>query len=120
MHTAYNIFAVFLGSGLGGVCRWGLGVWCKHLGATALPVGTLAANILGCFAIGALTRALPGGELTRLLLVTGFCGGFTTFSTFTNENVAMLRSGDILPAAAYTAASVFCGLVAAYTGMKIV
>ena len=109
-----RIMAVFIGSGLGGVCRWGVSQACS----TSWPLGTLVVNVAGCFLLGLLSKMAPGSETTRLLLMTGFCGGFTTFSTFMNENLAMLRTGQLLTLALYAGGSLAVGLLAAAGGYK--
>ena len=111
----YNILAVFIGSGLGGVCRWGLG----SLLNGNYPLGTLAANVLGCFLIGLFSKVLPADSLYKLLFITGFCGGFTTFSTFINENFLMMRGGQLFLSIAYIVLSLILGLLAAWLGWNI-
>lgn len=110
-----NILFVFLGSGFGGVCRWGLG----NLLNTNHPYGTFAANILGCFLIGCFSRIIPADSQLKLLFITGFCGGFTTFSTFINENFLLLRGSQLLLAFAYILLSILFGLIAAWLGYNI-
>ena len=95
---------VFLGAGLGGVCRWGLGAGTVALlGVTRFPAATFVANALACALIG-LVAALsvrdgsPWSVPARLFLVTGFLGGMSTMSTFGLETVALLRRGDFLVA----------------------
>lgn len=121
-----SFLAVFIGSGLGGVCRWGLSVWGKGWcalpgaeGSTVACLGTLAANVLGCLLLGFLTRVSPGNEQVRLLLMTGFCGGFTTFSTFINENIFLLRGSQFLLAVGYIVISLVLGLLAAWVGYSV-
>ena len=109
-----SLISVFIGSGLGGVCRWVLSIYFNG----HYPIGTFIANILGCFVLGFLTRLAPGSEHIRLLFMTGFCGGFTTFSTFMNENFLMLRSGQLVPMFAYASASLILGFVAAALGYR--
>ena len=109
-----RLLAVFAGSGLGGVCRWAVGQVCT----SSWPMGTMLVNVAGCFLIGLLSRMAPQNELMRLLFVTGFCGGFTTFSTFINENLLMLRSAQLFPMLAYASASFFLGLGVAAIGYK--
>ena len=111
-----NFLFVFLGSGIGGVCRWALSGWLngQH------PYGTLLCNILGCFVLGLLTKLSPGDAHMKLLLTTGFCGGFTTFSTFMNESLFMLRGGQFLAALAYMALSLVLGLICEWVGYNIV
>ena len=110
------ICMVFVGSGLGGVCRWALSSWLngQH------PYGTLICNLLGCFLLGLLTKLSPGDTQIKLLLTTGFCGGFTTFSTFMNESLFMLRGGQLISALAYIALSLVLGLACAWFGYNIV
>jgi CrcB protein len=92
-----NLFAVGSGAALGAWARWGLGILLNPLFPT-LPFGTLAANLIGGFVIGALMAvADPLGfpPAMRLLLVTGFLGGLTTFSTFSAEVTALLLRQQI-------------------------
>ena len=111
-----NFLFVFLGSGIGGVCRLALSGWLNG----QYPYGTLLCNILGCFVLGLLTKLLPGEAQIKLLLTTGFCGGFTTFSTFMNESLFMLRGGQLISALAYIALSLVLGLACAWLGYNIV
>ena len=111
-----NVIFIFLGSGLGGVCRWALSSWLNG----QYPYGTLLCNILGCFVLGLLTKLSPGDAQMKLLLTTGFCGGFTTFSTFMNESLFMLRGGQLFVALAYMALSLVLGLACAWVGYNIV
>ena len=110
------ICMVFLGSGIGGVCRWALSGWLngQH------PYGTLLCNILGCFVLGLLTKLLPGEAQIKLLLTTGFCGGFTTFSTFMNESFLMLRGGQLIVALSYMVVSLVLGLACVWIGYNVV
>jgi CrcB protein len=92
-----NLFAVGSGAALGAWARWGLGILLNPLFPT-LPFGTLAANLIGGFVIGALMAVsdpLGFPPAMRLLLVTGFLGGLTTFSTFSAEVTALLLRQQI-------------------------
>lgn len=83
----------------------------------------MAVNVIGCFLIGLLSGLSLGGQIspaTKLVLVTGFCGGFTTFSTFMNENLLLGRDGAMLSAVLYTLASLALGLIAVIIGYQIV
>lgn len=116
----YNIILVFLGSGIGGALRWLIST---ALNAT-YPLGTLTVNVVGCLLIGMLNawvaHVAPSTDTLRLLLVVGFCGGFTTFSTFANENILMLRGGQLVESLLYTVISVVLGFLAVWIGGKIV
>lgn len=93
--------------------------------AGSFPLGTLVVNVLGCFLIG-IFSSLPGenggiSTTTRLLLTTGFCGGFTTFSTFMNENVGLMKGGDgFVVSVLYILASLALGFIAVLAGRVVV
>jgi CrcB protein len=86
----------------------------------SVPIGTLLVNIAGCFIIGFLTGISDKSNLLstdmRLFLMVGFCGGFTTFSSFANENLMLLHTGEILSIILYTSLSVILGFLAVYLG----
>jgi CrcB protein len=113
---------VFIGGGLGSICRFGLG----HLTAGyrwQFPWATFTANVLACFLLGVFVmlnmKGRLGGQLP-VLLMAGFCGGFSTFSTFSNETIQMMLAGDWLKAAIYVVGSVLVCLVAVYWGLKFI
>ena len=112
-----NLLLVALGGAAGSVLRYLLsGI------NTSFPWGTFAVNILGSLLIGLLVGLVSKGVLSpemKLLLVTGFCGGFTTFSTFANESFGMLKAGDVLLIALYVGASVIIGILAVWGGMML-
>ena len=118
-----SILLVFFGGGFGSVLRYIIG---KYLNNTenGIPYGTFLANILGSLLIGIiLGLAAKNDTLSQnqtLLLATGFCGGFTTFSTFAYENHVFLKSGDFLSFAIYTIASFIIGFLAVFLGMFLV
>ena len=117
------IIWVFLGGGCGSVCRWGLSLWLKRYAVVlgGIPIHTLMANFLGCIVIGLVTAWMSKHENPQLamLLVTGVCGGFTTFSTFSLEMVEMLRSGQTVLAVVYVALSLAICLSAVALGIKL-
>lgn len=117
-----SLLLVFIGGGTGSVARYLIG---KYLNSTTtgIPYGTFAANVLGSLLIGIILGwALKNNSLssnTALLLATGFCGGFTTFSTFAYENHVFLKSGDFMTFALYAIASFALGILAVFGGMEI-
>ena len=118
MSMLRNIILVALGGAVGSVCRYLL----SGINTASFPWGTFAVNILGSLLIGLLVGLVSKGVLSpemKLLLVTGFCGGFTTFSTFANESFGMMKAGDALLIALYVGASVVVGILAVWLGMNI-
>lgn len=113
----YKLALVGLGGGAGSVLRF---LVQRALNAS-FPYGTFAVNITGCLLIGLLwgLGKSYGTETGRLLLVTGFCGGFTTFSAFTQESVELMEQQRPLTFFAYCLLSVAGGLIATYCGFKI-
>lgn len=122
--TMLQIALVAAGGAVGSVLRYLVGVWVVRFAGLAFPWGTLTVNIVGCFLIGLLAelieRRFGGSVPLRLLLVTGFLGGFTTFSAFSLETVALLDGGAFLPAALYVVSSVLVSLVAVFAGTGLV
>lgn len=114
---------VALGGALGAVCRYLAGnVVSKTLGS-ALPWGTFAINIVGCFCMGLLMTVIVERELLgagwRLFLCVGLLGGFTTFSSFGYETLMLLAEGNVAAAAGYACGSVLLGLMAAGAGVLL-
>ncbi|MGK0326088.1 MAG: CrcB protein [Polaribacter sp.] len=118
-----NLLLVFIGGGFGSVLRFVLGKWLNN-SENEIPYGTFVANVLGSLLIGfILGYAAKNDALSQnstLLLATGFCGGFTTFSTFAYENHIFLKSGDFTSFAFYTIASFVVGFLAVFAGMYLV
>lgn len=104
-----KILLVFLGGGLGCTARYGLSVWLKPYAAQCggFPWHTFAANLLGCLLIGLLTGWMSQRQESwiPLLLATGFCGGFTTMSTFSLESINLFRNGQTALALLYAGAT---------------
>lgn len=113
-----ELLCVFLGGGAGSLCRYAIGTHLVKASSGGFPWGTLAANALGCLFIGLLLGWFErrGAGLGQLLLVTGFCGGFTTFSTFSNETVQLLRQGATGMALSYAGISIATGLLLCAAG----
>jgi CrcB protein len=118
-----NLLLVFIGGGFGSVLRFVLGKWLNN-SENGIPYGTFVANVLGSLLIGfILGYAAKNDALSQnstLLLATGFCGGFTTFSTFAYENHIFLKSGDFTSFAFYTIASFVVGFLAVFAGISLV
>ena len=104
---------IFLGGGLGALLRWRLSTFNTD---ALLPVGTLAANVLGCLVLGAVLSSLRPGSLVFLFLVAGFCGALTTFSTFTFE---LINARPTWTAIAYGVFSVAGGVGALLLGFRL-
>ena len=117
------ILIIGTGSFIGGISRFLASRIIQNYAISAFPYGTFFVNMLGCFLIGLIYGLSERGNILsaewRLFLTVGFCGGFTTFSTFTNENILMLKDGNFFHFAVYTSLSVFIGLTATYFGNLI-
>ncbi len=116
------LLAVAVGSAVGGVARYALTLLVQR--DVAFPVGTLLVNVLGCLIIGMIFEyASTTGRVSpeaRVLLTSGFCGGFTTFSTFSVESVELLGAGLWQRASLYVCISVLVGLGAVWAGGALV
>lgn len=116
-----EVLIVSIGSFIGGGLRYWISKMVQSCSLIAFPFGTMTVNVLGCFIIGFLSGISWNGggwmnPSTKLLLTTGFCGGFTTFSTFMNESTALMRDGNYLYFALYIGLSVALGLIAVVVG----
>ncbi|MEE3716749.1 fluoride efflux transporter CrcB [Tumidithrix elongata RA019] len=117
-----QIFIVFLGGGFGSVSRFLLSKTISRQFELTFPLGTFFVNILGCFLIGVVYALVAKYRLSpalSLLLATGFCGGFTTFSSFAYENNSLFESGDYLTLFLYVSLSVMLCLFATFLGIFI-
>jgi fluoride exporter len=114
-----QLLFVFLGGGFGSVLRSLIGKW---ISSHPFPFATLTVNVLGSLLIGFLYALLNRhvmGEDYRLLLAVGFCGGFTTFSTFSNENLHLIRDGQWLTFLVYSMGTLLLCLLSVWLGDEI-
>ena len=114
-----NILLVLLGSSVGGALRYAFSIWIPAKSGS-FPWGTFWVNVIGCFLMGLIMGMIQKQELQhtelKLLLATGFCGGFTTFSAFALENIDLLKQGNYTTLFLYTLASIVLGFVAVWVG----
>lgn len=117
------VLLVGLGSFIGGISRYLVTLFVQNKFLSSFPYGTLAVNIIGCFLIGVIYGFSDRGSMNaewRIFLATGIMGGFTTFSSFSNETVGMLRDAQYWPAFSYLALSVIIGLAATFGGISLI
>lgn len=114
-----DIVIVGIGSGIGGICRYLISLFMGHV-ENAFPWGTFAVNIAGCLLIGILwgvtSRFQNFSPSFSLFLMVGFCGGFTTFSTFSKEGLTLLQANDFILFSLYVLGSVGLGIMAVALG----
>ena len=118
------LLLIFIGGGLGSLCRYGIGQLLPYSGA--FPWATFCINLLACFVLGFvlgwISRQAPDAPLAnnmKWLLATGFCGGFSTFSTFSNETLTMIKAGQWVLAGVYVGLSIVLGLLALALGTAL-
>lgn len=110
-----------MGGGIGSIFRFLMSNYTqKLLRFHTFPMGTLLVNLLGCFVIGMLSAYfIKEDNQLKFLLITGFCGGFTTFSTFSAESLSLWQEGSFFLLAVYVVSSVILGILAVVLGFKI-
>jgi len=118
-----TLLLIGLGGFLGSISRFLIALGLNRIFQSVLPIGTLAVNILGCLLIGIIyslaeQKNMLSPEL-RIFLGVGFCGGFTTYSSFAFDKFSLIKTGDFLTLSVYVGASVFLGLIAVYLGSQI-
>ena len=117
-----QLLLVGFGGAIGSILRYLTSVLMAKYDVGSFPLATFITNVLGCFAIGLLIGYFSNADTDqnlKLLFITGFCGGYTTFSTFAAENIALLQSNNYITLMVYTLASVIVGLLAVGLGLMI-
>jgi len=116
-----TILLIGLGGGIGSIFRYLTSVFVAKYYANNFPLATFLTNILGCFFIGIIMGLLAksqfGSQDLKWFLVTGFCGGYTTFSAFGYENINLMQNGNSVLAFGYIAMSIIIGLFAVWLGL---
>ena len=111
---------VIIGSSVGGAARFLSQEFVQKNFPSFIPLGTLSVNIIGSFIIGIIYALAERSKISpevRILIATGFCGGFTTFSSFAFENVKLMQDGEFFNVALYVVLSLVIGFVAVYLGI---
>ncbi|ADQ78371.1 camphor resistance protein CrcB [Paludibacter propionicigenes WB4] len=115
-----QLLIVGLGGAIGSIARFLVSKLNLHWHFLSIPMGTLTVNVLGSLLIGFIAGVSARTEVIspsmRLFLMVGICGGFTTFSSFTNENLTLMQNGQFLSVLLYTGFSIFFGFLAVYLG----
>jgi CrcB protein len=118
-----SILIIGMGGFIGSVARFFMSKLNLSYDFFSIPLGTLSVNVVGSFIIGFLTGISEKSELLttewRLFLMVGLCGGFTTFSTFTNENLMLMHNGQFFAVFLYTGLSILLGFIAVYLGYGV-
>jgi CrcB protein len=118
-----QVLLVAFGGAIGSVLRYFVGQWALRVMGPGFPWGTLTVNVVGCFVIGVfaemIARRFGASADLRLLLITGFLGGFTTFSAFSLDAISLFERGDLASGAVYMMASVGLSMLAVFAGLAI-
>lgn len=123
MEFSRNLIIVGLGGGLGSMARYGVGIFCSNYFPQIFPYGTFLVNVLGCLLMGFFYGILAKHSVLQndlqLFLLVGICGGFTTFSSFSLENLQMLQNSNYNGFFLYTLGSILLGILAVWGGLTL-
>jgi len=117
------VLMIGMGGFIGTVFRYVLSLAIQNKFLSTFPYGTMSVNIIGCFLIGIIYALSDRGNISvewRLFIATGILGGFTTFSSFSNETVSMLRDSEYCYALLYVLSTVFMGILATFAGIFLI
>ena len=118
-----ELILIFVGGGLGSVTRFSLGKWVSSFLSQNFPYGTLAVNVIACIVLGLAIGLADHKQIisaqSRLFWTVGFCGGFSTFSTFSSETLTLIQTGFQLTAVLYITASLILCLAATFVGLYL-
>jgi fluoride exporter len=119
-----DVILIFIGGGLGSAVRFAIGKWIDSLHDYHFPYGTLMANVLACTILGAVIGLADYKQVispqARLFWAVGFCGGFSTFSTFSAETISLIQNGLHLSGLLYVVVSIILCITTTFLGMYVV
>ncbi len=118
-----SLLLVAIGSCIGGVSRFLCQQFVQKHFPSSIPLGTLSVNIIGCFIIGVIYGLANKNDILspelRMFIATGFCGGYTTFSSFAYENISLIQEGEFYYTGLYILLSLIIGFAAVYAGILV-
>ena len=120
MQSIISLLYIGLGGFIGAISRWGVSqIIRKATDDGAFPLPTLIVNLVGCLGIGVAYSIWENNNSAKLIIIIGFLGGFTTFSTFAYETLSLIKSGNIITAISYVTLSSVIGVFLVWVGMKL-